>query len=162
MKTRRRGRGEGAEEEEKKGAGGREQEESRTRGHRSYERGVKDERAGGRGEGEGKECGGPLRRRDAEEEKREGGGAERRREGTASTVTVSEREVTSDPFVRPRLRPASFGQSLSVPPAGLKQLRGALREGPAWAKLTRGGVRGGQGEREERIRRGRGAVRGEG
>lgn len=102
------------------------------------------------------------RRKNAEKEKREGGGAERRREGTASTVTVSEREVTSDPFVRPRLRPAPFGRSLSVPPAGLKRLRGALREGPAWAKLTRGGVRGGQGEREERIRRGRGAVREEG
>lgn len=67
-------------------------------------------------------------------------------------MTVSEREVTPDPFVRPRLRPVSLGRGLFVPPAGLKRLRGALREGPAWAKLTRGGVRGGQGEREERIR----------
>lgn len=121
---------------------------SDSRGHRSYERGVKDELGGG-GRGEGRECGGPPRCRDAEEEKR-GGGAERRREGTASTVTVSEREVTPDPFVRPRLRSASFGRNLSVPPAGLKRLRGALREGPAWAKLTRGGVRGGQGEQEQR------------
>lgn len=113
-------------------------------------KGSKRRTSGGRKGGRGKECGGPPRRRDAEEEKREGGGAERRREGTASTVTVSEREVTPDPFVRPRLRPASFGRNLSVPPAGLKRLRGALHEGPAWAKLTRGGVRGGQGEREER------------
>lgn len=31
-----------------------------------------------------------------------------------STVTVSEREVTPDPFVRLRLRPASHGRGLSV------------------------------------------------
>lgn len=152
--------GRGAQDErrgargEGEGTGGK----SDSRGHRSYERGVKDERCGGRGR-EGRSAGALL---DVETPRREKEKGEERREGTASTVTVSEREVTPDPFVRPRLRPASFGRSLSVPPAGLKRLRGALREGPAWAKLTRGGVRGDQGEWEERIRRRRGAVRGEG
>lgn len=61
--------------------GGREREESRTRRHRSYERGVKDERAMGKeeGGGEGEECGGPLL--DVETPRRKKKKGEERREG---------------------------------------------------------------------------------
>lgn len=77
MKTRGRGgREEGAEEEEKSGGGkgGRGREESRTRGHRSYERGVKDERAGegGRSAGALFDVETPRRKKEKGEERREG------------------------------------------------------------------------------------------